>query len=91
MAIVLLAGAATAAAGPLAFIGLAAPHVARHACGPAHRRVVPCAALVGACLLLAADTLGRLVARPDEISAGIMAALLGGPLFVALARRAGLG
>lgn len=91
MAIVLLAGAATAAAGPLAFIGLAAPHVARHACGPAHRRVVPCAALVGACLLLAADTLGRLVARPDEISAGIMAALLGGPLFVALARRARLG
>ncbi len=89
--IVLLAGAATAAAGPLAFIGLAAPHVARHVCGPGHRRVIPCAALVGACLLLAADTLGRVIAAPDEISAGIMAAVLGGPLFVALARRAGMG
>lgn len=89
--IVLLAGAATAAAGPLAFVGLAAPHVARHVCGPGHRRVIPCAALVGACLLLAADTLGRVVAAPDEISAGIMAAVLGGPLFVALARRAGMG
>lgn len=88
-AIVLLAGAATAAAGPLAFIGLAAPHLARHACGSAHRRLIPCAALVGACLLLAADTLGRMIVPPDEISAGIMAALLGGPLFVALARRAG--
>jgi len=91
VAIVLLAGAATAAAGPLAFVGLAAPHLARHACGPGHRRVVPYAALTGACLLLAADTLGRVVAAPDEISAGIMAALLGGPLFVALARRAGMG
>ncbi len=89
--IVLLAGAATAAAGPLAFVGLAAPHVARHVCGPGHRRVIPCAALVGACLLLAADTLGRVIAAPDEISAGIMAAVLGGPLFVALARRAGMG
>ena len=87
LAFVLLAGAASAAAGPLAFIGLAAPHLARHACGPDHRRLIPCAALVGACLLLAADTLGRMIIHPAEAGAGIMAALIGGPVFIALARR----
>lgn len=87
LAIVMLAGAATAAAGPIGFIGLAAPHLARTVAGPDHRRMLPCAILAGAIALLAADSLGRVLARPEEIDAGIMAALIGGPFFVALARR----
>ena len=87
LAIVLLAGAATAAAGPISFIGLTAPHVARSIVGPDHRWVIPYAMLLSAILMLAADCLGRVVAHPDEIGVGIMVALIGGPFFVALARR----
>lgn len=86
-AILLLAGAATAAAGPIAFLGLAAPHTARLIVGPEHRRLLPLAMLLGALLLLCADVLGRLVAAPDEIGAGVMSALVGAPFFIALARR----
>lgn len=86
-AILLLAGAATAAAGPIGFLGLAAPHVARLAVGPSHRRLIPFAMLLGAVLLLGADVLGRLVAAPDEIGAGVMSALVGAPFFIALVRR----
>lgn len=87
LAIVVLTGAATAAAGPIGFIGLAAPQLARAIGGPDHRRSLPCAMLAGATTLLAADSLGRVLARPNEVDAGIMTALIGGPLFVALARR----
>lgn len=87
LAIVVLAGTATAAAGPIGFVGLTAPHMARAIAGPAHRWLLPCAALVGAITLLGADALGRLIARPAEIDVGIMAALIGGPFFVALARQ----
>ncbi|WP_067757498.1 FecCD family ABC transporter permease [Orrella dioscoreae] len=90
-AIVLLAGAATAAAGPIAFIGLAAPHLARHAGGADHRWTLPFAMLAAALLVLAADILGRVIARPGEIPVGILSALIGGPVFVALARRQRLG
>lgn len=86
-AIVLLAGAATAAAGPIAFIGLAAPHLARHAGGPDHRWTLHFSILLSALLVLAADVLGRMIAPPDEISVGILSALIGGPVFVALARQ----
>lgn len=86
-AILLLAGAATAAAGPIGFLGLAAPHAARLIVGLAHRRLLPFSMLLGALLLLCADVLGRLVAAPDEIGAGVMSALVGAPLFIALARR----
>ncbi|MCC3271875.1 iron ABC transporter permease [Arthrobacter zhangbolii] len=86
-AILLLAGAATAAAGPIGFLGLAAPHTARLIVGPAHRRLLPFSMLLGAVLLLCADVLGRLVAAPDEIGAGVMSALVGAPFFIALARR----
>lgn len=86
-AILLLAGAATAAAGPIAFLGLAAPHVARMIVGPNHRRMLPFSMLLGALLLLLADVLGRLVAAPSEIGAGVMSALVGAPFFIALARR----
>lgn len=86
-AILLLAGAATAAAGPIAFLGLAAPHVARLIVGPNHRRLLPFSMLLGALLLLAADVAGRVIAAPSEIGAGVMSALVGAPFFIALARR----
>lgn len=85
--IALLAGAATAAAGPIAFVGLTAPHLARQLAGGGHRRLLPLAMLCGALLTLLADLLGRLVARPGEVSVGIMVALIGGPCFALLARR----
>lgn len=87
VAIVLLAGGATAGAGPVAFIGLAAPHVARLLTGPDHRRLVPMAALLGANLLLGADIIGRIIARPSEVQAGIVAAVIGAPVFIWLVRR----
>lgn len=90
-AIVLLAGAATAAAGPIAFIGLAAPHLARQAGGADHRWRLCFAMLLSALLVLTADLLGRLIARPDEVQVGIVSAIIGGPVFVALARRRRLG
>ncbi|MGX1788259.1 FecCD family ABC transporter permease [Bosea sp. NPDC055332] len=86
LAVVLLAGAAVAAAGPIAFIGLAAPHIARRLGGVDQRIVLPVAALVGAALLAAADALGRVAAPPAELPVGIVAALVGAPILVVLAR-----
>ncbi|MGY1729561.1 FecCD family ABC transporter permease [Geodermatophilus sp. SYSU D01062] len=87
VAITLLAGAATAACGPIAFVGLVVPHAVRVFTGPAHRWLVPCSALAGAFLLLTADVVGRVIARPGEVQVGIVLALLGGPFFIALVRR----
>ncbi|RMX08253.1 iron ABC transporter permease [Corticibacter populi] len=87
LAVVVLAGAATAAAGPIVFVGLTAPHLARAWGGHSHRRLLPLAAGLGALLVLAADVLGRLVARPGEVGVGIMVALVGAPLFIAQVRR----
>jgi ABC-type Fe3+-siderophore transport system permease subunit len=86
-AITLLCGAATAACGPIAFVGLVVPHVVRAFTGPDHRWLIPCSGLLGAALLLFADVLGRVVARPGELPAGIVLALVGAPFFVALVRR----
>ncbi len=86
LAVVLLAGAAVAAAGPIAFVGLAAPHMARRFGGADQRIVLPSAALIGAVLVTAADTLGRVVAPPAELPVGIVTALIGAPVLVALAR-----
>jgi ABC-type Fe3+-siderophore transport system permease subunit len=86
-AITLLTGAATAACGPIAFVGLVAPHVARSFTGPDHRWLIPCSALLGAAMLLTADVLGRVVARPAELQVGIVLALVGAPFFIALIRR----
>lgn len=88
LAVTLLAGGAVAAAGPLAFIGLAAPHLARQLCGPEHRILLPACALIGPALLLLADVIGRLVLYPLELEAGIVTALLGAPVLIMLARRA---
>lgn len=87
LAVVTLAGGATAAAGPVAFVGLTAPHVTRMLVGSAHRRMLPTAMALGAGLVLMADVLGRVVAPPGEVGVGIMVAILGGPFFVALVRR----
>jgi iron complex transport system permease protein len=90
VATVLLAGAAVAAAGPVAFVGLAVPHLARALVGPGLRWLLPAAALLGPVLLLAADVVGRVIAPPGEVPAGIVTALVGAPLLVALVRRARL-
>ncbi|RMI28365.1 iron ABC transporter permease [Nocardia stercoris] len=87
LAVVLLSGAATAACGPIAFLGLVVPHVARAITGPDHRWLLPYSALLGAIALLAADTLGRVVTPPGEVSAGIVLAVAGAPCFVHLVRR----
>lgn len=86
LAVVLLAGAATAAAGPIGFIGLGAAHIARRFTGNEHRRLLPSALVLGATLLVVADTAGRAIVAPAELQTGVAAALLGGPLFVALVR-----
>jgi len=85
--IVALVGAATAACGPVAFVGLVVPHVARALVGPVHRWLLPVAGLVGAALVLVADVLGRLVAGAGEVPVGVVLAVLGGPAFVVLVRR----
>lgn len=86
LAVVLLAGAATAAAGPIAFVGLAAAHIVRSVVGPDHRLLVPGVLLAGPALLLSADVLGRIAVAPAELQTGIAVAVLGGPLFIALVR-----
>lgn len=85
---VLLTGAAVAAAGPIAFVGLAVPHLARALVGADHRWTLAVSALLGPALLLGADVVGRLVAPPGEIPAGIVTALIGAPLLAFLVRRA---
>lgn len=88
-AITLLTGAAVAACGPIAFLGLLVPHFARALSGPDYRWLVPFSAVLGAILLLAADLLGRVVAS-DNLEVGIMLAVLGVPVFVHLVRKKGL-
>ena len=87
VAITLLCGAATAAAGPIVFVGLTIPFVARAIVGPDQRWVLPYSALLGPVLLLGADVLGRVIARPGELEVGIVTAILGAPVFIALVRR----
>lgn len=88
LAVVLLAGSAVAVAGPVAFIGLAAPHLVRPLLGGDHRLLVPGCLVAGPLLLLTADILGRLVIRPAELEVGIVTAFLGAPLLALLARKA---
>jgi iron complex transport system permease protein len=86
-AVVLLCGGATAAAGPVAFVGLTVPHVARGVTGADHRWLLPYSALMGAVLLVGADVIGRVVARPAELPVGIVTAFIGAPVFIAFVRR----
>ncbi|MEU0941581.1 iron ABC transporter permease [Streptomyces canus] len=89
IAVVLLAGSAVAVAGPVAFIGLAAPHLVRPLLGGDHRLLIPGCLIAGPLLLLSADVIGRLVIRPSELEAGIVTAFLGAPLLALLARKVG--
>ncbi|WP_434969703.1 FecCD family ABC transporter permease [Microbacterium sp. bgisy207] len=84
---VILCGAATAIAGPIGFVGLVVPHGVRMLIGSDHRWLLPLSAIGGAALLLAADIIGRLVAKPEEIEVGIITALIGAPLFIWIVRR----
>ncbi|ALJ21660.1 FecCD family ABC transporter permease [Microbacterium sp. No. 7] len=87
VAITLLCGAATAAVGPISFVGLAVPFLARLIVGSDMRWVMVFSALLGPVWLLAADVLARIVIRPEEVQVGIVAALLGAPIFVLIVRR----
>ncbi len=86
-AIVLLAGSAVAIAGPIGFVGLVIPHVARFFVGVDYRWVLPYSVLLGAVLLVSADIAARVVLRPMELPVGVMTALVGAPFFIYLARR----
>ncbi|MFG2601608.1 FecCD family ABC transporter permease [Streptomyces sp. NPDC048462] len=87
LAVTLLCGAATAACGPIVFIGLMIPHLVRAITGPDMRWILPYAAVLSPVLLLGADVVGRIVARPSELQVGIVTALIGGPVFIHLVRR----
>lgn len=88
LGITLLCGGATAAAGPIAFVGLTVPHVARALVGPDQRWVLPYSMVLAPILLLGADVLGRVVNRPGEVEVGIVTAVIGAPVFIAIVRRA---
>ncbi|KVK60148.1 ABC transporter permease [Agrobacterium sp. TS43] len=84
---ILLCGAATAICGPIGFVGLVVPHLCRLLVGVDNRWLLPFSALGGACLLLAGDIVGRIVARPSELDVGIVTALVGAPFFIWIVRR----
>lgn len=86
LGVVLLCGAATATAGPIWFVGLIVPHVARAAVGPDQRWVLPYSAVFAAILLTCADILGRVVLPSGELEVGIVTAFIGAPVFIALVR-----
>jgi iron complex transport system permease protein len=85
--VVLLAGSSVAVAGPIGFIGIIVPHIARALVGVDHRWVLPYCALIGAVLLIAADIGARYILMPREVPVGIVTAFLGAPFFVYIARR----
>jgi iron complex transport system permease protein len=87
LAATVLSGAATAACGPIVFVGLMVPHVVRSFTGPDLRWIMPYAAVLSPVLLLGSDVLGRVVARPSEVQVGIVTAVIGGPVFILLVRR----
>jgi iron complex transport system permease protein len=84
IALSLLAGGAVSTVGSIAFIGLAAPHIARFIYGPTHRTLVFHTAIIGAFLVVVADTLSRTIAQPNELPIGLVTSLLGAPVLIAL-------
>ncbi|NUU07427.1 iron chelate uptake ABC transporter family permease subunit [Leifsonia sp. C5G2] len=87
VAIVLLCGSATAAVGPIAFLGLIVPHIGRRVVGADYRWILAYSAIVAPALLLACDIVGRVVAPPGELQVGVVLAFVGAPVFIALVRR----
>ena len=86
LAVVALAGSAVALAGPVAFVGLAVPHIVRSLVGPDYRWIIVYSLLGGPCLLLGADVVGRLVVAPQELQVGIVSAAVGAPFLIYLVR-----
>ncbi|MCD8090275.1 MAG: iron ABC transporter permease, partial [Clostridiales bacterium] len=84
---VLLASITTAVAGAVSFVGLIVPHMGRILVGSEHRLLIPFSALLGAFTLLLADTVGRLIAYPYEISPAVIMSVVGGPFFIILLKR----
>ncbi|WP_338472772.1 iron ABC transporter permease [Niallia sp. XMNu-256] len=85
--IILLSGGSVAIAGPIGFIGIVVPHIARSIIGIDHRWVIPFSGLLGGILLLAADILARYVIMPEEVPVGVMTAIIGTPFFIYIARK----
>lgn len=85
---VILCGATTAVAGPIAFIGILATHVIRLLIGPDLRLLMPLSAITGATILLLSDVLGRLIGRPGELEVGVLTAFIGAPILIILAMKA---
>lgn len=84
---VLLCGATTAICGPIGFVGLVVPHICRLLVGVDHRWLLPLSALTGAILLIGADVIGRIIARPSEMDVGIVMAFIGAPVFIWIVRK----
>ena len=84
--VAVLCGAATAACGPIVFLGLVVPHVARLICGPDYRWILPYCMVLAPILLLGADIAGRVVAAPSELQVGVVLGVIGAPVFVLLVR-----
>lgn len=91
LAVTLLCGAATAAVGPIGFIGLAVPHVSRALVGVDHRWALPMSTLVGILMLQCADLVGRVIAWPQEVGVGVVTAVVGAPVLIYLVRRGRVG
>lgn len=87
VAAVLLASITTAVAGTISFVGLIVPHMGRLIVGSEHKRLIPFSALLGAFVMLLADTVGRLIAYPYEISPAVIMSVVGGPFFIILLKR----
>lgn len=85
--VTLLAGGATALAGPIAFVGLMVPHIVRWFTGPDQRWIIACSALVAPSILLLSDVIGRVVLPSGELQVSIVTAVLGAPILIVLARR----
>jgi iron complex transport system permease protein len=86
IALAILIGAAVSTVGTISFLGLAAPHIARLVSGPKHRPLIVQSALLGATILLIADTLARTIAAPNELNVGLFTALIGAPILAILVR-----
>ena len=86
---VLLASISTAIIGPISFLGLIVPHIARLLVGSGHKWLIPFSIVLGAFCLLAADTIGRTIATPYEISAAVIMSVIGGPAFILLLKKSG--
>jgi iron complex transport system permease protein len=87
-AVTLLAGGATAIAGPVAFVGLMVPHVARWIVGPDQRWILALTVVIAPILMLVSDVVGRILLRPGEVPVGIVTAFVGAPVLIAMVRRA---